>query len=207
MADWTDPTARVSVRLEWALSGRDIQWLQKELEERGAPNSTYSSVYRYVKGSVEPPLDWLRTAADVLEVRAPWLAFAQGQPTEGVEEGMKKIGGELAKLGTRMRTLVRGGLGAQEVPINALGAVNDLTLEYLVAVERGREAPGEGLQEVAKAIAAPIRSLRHDPASLDPSKYGHYVITVAEALRYLLADEPGVSSGAHTPTSDPGEKQ
>lgn len=191
MADRSDPTARVSARLDRALGGRDIRWLQKELEGRGAPNSTYSSVYRYVRGRVEPPLDWIRSAADVLGVRAPWLAFGQGQPTEelrGVAEGLVEA---FRRMGTNLQAIMREGLGAQEVPPDALEAVGDLTLNFIVAVGRGREAAdGSQHREVAEAIAAPLRSLGHDPAGLSPSKYGHYVITVAEALRYLLADDP-----------------
>ena len=94
-------------------------------------------------------------------------------------------------MGMRIREIVRKGLGAQEVPPDVFDAVDTLTLDYIVAVGRGREAMnGTQHREVAEAIAAPIRSLGHDPASLSPSRYGYYVITVAEALRYLLADDP-----------------
>ena len=173
----------------------------------GRAGESYRAVLTYMNGESEPSLDWLRKAADVLAVRESWLTCGQGWPTEEVEESSKRLAEAFGKLGTGIRGVVRKALGAQDLSGPAIAVVMDLTMEYMVAVGRGHGAIDQEHQEVAEAIAAPIRRLGHEPARLPPSKYGHYVITVAEALRYLLADEPEVSLRAHTTTSDPGEDQ
>ena len=183
---------------------------QRAMGERltgGRAGDSYRAVLNYMNGDSEPSLDWLRKAADVLAVRESWLTCGQGWPTEELEESSKRLAEAFGKLGTGIRGVVRKALGTQDVPEPAIAVVMDLTMEYMVAVGRGHGAIDREHEDVAKAIAAPIRRLGHEPASLPPSKYGHYVITVAEALRYLLADEPEVSLRAHTTTSDAGEKQ
>ena len=79
MTDTNTTAARIGVRLREALGGKPVQDFQQELEAAGVANSTYSSVYRYVKGRVVPPLDWLQSAALILGVPLAWLAFGDGE--------------------------------------------------------------------------------------------------------------------------------
>ena len=49
------------------------------MDESGVTGSGYSTVYRYLKGEAEPPRDFLSAAAELLKVRAAWLAFGDGE--------------------------------------------------------------------------------------------------------------------------------
>ncbi len=73
-------------RLRW-----DIQTLRHRVsdlseEAEGKVRGVgYSSVYGYVKGAVpDPPLSFLRLAAEALGVREAWLAFGDGERSESV---------------------------------------------------------------------------------------------------------------------------
>jgi len=68
-------------RLHW-----DIQTLKNRVSDlsEGAEGKVrgvgYSSVYGYVKGAIpDPPLSFLRLAAEALGVREAWLAFEDGE--------------------------------------------------------------------------------------------------------------------------------
>lgn len=186
----------VSTRLKGALQerGESIRGLHRALKEEGIRGArAYASIHAYVSGDVtEPPLDFLRAAAAYLGYRVAWLAFGDGLPTEEMQSEIERFG---KVAGTRdawerLSGRMRIALGQQEVSHIALDHVHRLTMEYVVSVGRGDEMPdGSQHEELATAVAAPIRELGHDPAELAPAKYSHYVITVAEALRYLLADE------------------
>ena len=73
-------------RLHW-----DIQTLKNRVsdlseEAEGKVRGVgYSSVYGYVKGAIpDPPLSFLRLAAEALGVREAWLAFEDGERSEAV---------------------------------------------------------------------------------------------------------------------------
>ena len=74
-------------RLKWRLekedwSTRHFQGLVKSEAEEGARGVSYASVYEYVEGKMEPPISFLRAAANVLHVRTAWLAFGEEPMTE-----------------------------------------------------------------------------------------------------------------------------
>lgn len=87
--------ATVAERLQQALhqwnpgTGREpsIRQFQQELEMRsGVRGTTYASVHSYFSGRApSPPLSFLEAAADILGVRAAWLAFDDGEMTEELE--------------------------------------------------------------------------------------------------------------------------
>ena len=78
----------VSVRLKDALDrkGENIAWLQKAIEGKSDRGKSYASVHAYVTGHTskdeplrtEPPLEFLRAAASVLEVPEAWLITGYG---------------------------------------------------------------------------------------------------------------------------------
>lgn len=88
-------TEGIGARLELALARRPIRWLEREMAARGE-RVGYSTVYRYVKGQVVPPIRWLQEAAEVLGVREPWLILDFGSVTDseealGREEDRRKV--------------------------------------------------------------------------------------------------------------------
>lgn len=86
--------AAVAARLSQLMkaSGVTVRELQARLEAEGVEGSKYSNVRRYVagEGKSPPPLEWLDAAARGLRARAAWLAFGDGEPTEGEEGALRE---------------------------------------------------------------------------------------------------------------------
>jgi transcriptional regulator with XRE-family HTH domain len=55
--------------------------LHLELHEEGVRGSSYASVHGYLNGRADPPLEFLLSTADALDVSPAWLIQASGQPT------------------------------------------------------------------------------------------------------------------------------
>ena len=81
----------ISERLKKELKARTpamtTRQLQKEVEKeagKGTRGTSYASVYEYVegKGKAEPPLSFLRPAAEVLGIRLEFLISGEGPQTE-----------------------------------------------------------------------------------------------------------------------------
>ena len=75
-------------RLAWAVERfkrqgrhRGIGLLILKLRERGTQGASYPSINSYLRDKVDPPLDFIEAAADILGVRSGWLAFGDGAPT------------------------------------------------------------------------------------------------------------------------------
>jgi len=49
-----------------------------------------SSVQAYLNGSVTPSLSWVDAASEILDVRAAWLAFGGGFPTEAEQAAIRR---------------------------------------------------------------------------------------------------------------------
>ena len=64
---------------------------------KGVKGATYPSIGSYLDGSTEPPVTFLRAAAPVLGVRAAWLAFGEGKPTEAQQAAHEVKTEELAE--------------------------------------------------------------------------------------------------------------
>lgn len=117
-------------RLRWAVERqptrgkeRGLRLFQRRMEERAkeirraghrAPDGTaLSSIQGYLAGGVEPSLAFVEEAARVLRVRAAWLAFGSGMPTEdeqaGAEEAVERLRGAV-------QSVIEPGLA----PLNAL---------------------------------------------------------------------------------------
>jgi hypothetical protein len=77
--------AEIGGRLRKALERQDHRSIRSfafALEETGVRGHTYSSVYDYVVGKVQPRPEWIATAAKILGVRAEWLASGEGEMTQ-----------------------------------------------------------------------------------------------------------------------------
>jgi hypothetical protein len=62
--------------------GRGIKAFQQEMKARGVPGSSYPMVHRYLKNAAVPPIPFVTAAAELLGVRASWLTYGDGEPTD-----------------------------------------------------------------------------------------------------------------------------
>ncbi len=62
-----------------------IRAFQGEMKRRDVPGASYPTIHRYLKDETSPTLDFLHSAAEVLDVRAAWLATGEGTPTERID--------------------------------------------------------------------------------------------------------------------------
>lgn len=90
-------TQSVSERLRDALERREknMSWLHEQVKDSGVRGSSYGSVYAYVTGEAktEPPLEFLREAADALKVPLAYLVTGD----EPVTEEEAEVGGIAGK--------------------------------------------------------------------------------------------------------------
>ncbi len=102
--------ASVSTRLRRALGHADmtIRRLQMAIPE-SVKGHSYASVHSYVKRDVDPPLEFLRAAAKVLDVRESWLVSGQGEMTETEERAREGWSPELqAKITEELKFFTEG---------------------------------------------------------------------------------------------------
>ncbi len=85
-------------RLRWAIDQqppegrqRGLRLFQRRLTAThpGLDGTALSSVQAYLNGSVTPSLAWVDAASGILAVRAAWLAFGGGFPTEAEQAAMR----------------------------------------------------------------------------------------------------------------------
>jgi hypothetical protein len=114
-------------RLQWAIDRqprqgrgeRGLRLFQRRLARsaEGNPNvqgTSLSTIQTYLRGNAEPSPAWVELAALLLAVRAPWLAWGAGAPTEEEEAGRR---GEPEPELARISTIVYRALGIPtEIP-------------------------------------------------------------------------------------------
>lgn len=85
---------RLRVAMEQGPRPMGARPLAKELQRRfpGMRGTSYGGVRQYAEGKViSPRIELLRALADVLEVRADWLAFGEGEMTEDADLRRKAL--------------------------------------------------------------------------------------------------------------------
>ena len=77
----------VGNRLREALKMRDmsIRAFQAEMKQRDVSGASYPTIHRYLKDETSPTLNFLHSAAAVLDVRAAWLATGEGTATDRID--------------------------------------------------------------------------------------------------------------------------
>src|SRR5690554_2618881 len=98
-------TAGERLRKALALAGIGVREFQRRMEARGVKGSSYANLHRYLSGE-EPSLDFIRHAADVLGVRAAWLALDDGAPTVEEEEARRRASAASVAMDEPMRRIV-----------------------------------------------------------------------------------------------------
>ena len=96
------------------------------------------------------------------------------------------------EFGEQTEAALREGLGRDPLP-NAFDTALHCMWDYFRTVAPGKIGPNLA-RKVGEAIAAPVTKLGLDPTDFPHESYDHYVTTVAESLRYLIA-EMGDSEG------------
>lgn len=66
----------IGKRLRWAIERRtSIRKFQQTMERGGLRGSTGTAINRYLQDGTEPSIEWLRAAAEELDVSLVWLAL------------------------------------------------------------------------------------------------------------------------------------
>lgn len=88
-------------RLRWAMDQqrpegrrRGVRLFQRRISAKrykDVPGTSLSAIQTYLRGA-EPARPFIAAAADVLKVRAAWLAFGEGAPTQAEEAARREAG-------------------------------------------------------------------------------------------------------------------
>jgi hypothetical protein len=193
--------------------------------------TSYGGVRQYAENKVKRPrVELLRAMADMLGVRGDWLAFGDGEPTEHLDY-WRRAARSLAESGMtpekgappaeRLRDAVREALGRQSpyggqveesmppwVPM-----LSPVWFELVNADAKARPAGvGVTLEDVTnleraigEALAAPLRAIRVDAASLTERDLTRYVVSMIPALLSVAARRKVHIDDATRPAPRAGE--
>lgn len=142
------------------------------------PGTSRAMLQQYLSGAVEPPLAFLRAAADLLNVRPAWLGFGEAPMIAEVSE----------EDAARADNLLDDMLPAwDELPDAVRQGMIELAdqLRYVDAVEGG---PDEGVARLADAVLAPLVLFNAYRLRLTPDVLRRYYIG-AHSLLSALWDE------------------
>lgn len=187
---WTPPDGkRASIR-EFAA----------QLKKRGAPGRARQTIHSYLSDDAEPSLEFFREAADVLDVRAEWLALGSGAMTEEEERAREDVEvasrasaarrkhGTLALQHAVLTALGRGSPPPPEQPegLEDTGGDSEQAVEWREAVDRAFRS--RRIHPWTGPLADVLR--RFQPSSTEPVRLpfgsGVAVEEIAEALRAPL---------------------
>lgn len=189
-------------RLRWAIDqqqpegkSRGVGLLISRLKEHGALGANYPSINSYLSDKVEPPLAFVREAANALGVRVEWLAFGVGKPTEAEEAARR------ADLDTFRELLGKAVPEIKQLDGAVEAALTDLTLRsFRLMVESGaanvEQVEESGLGAVLAATAAawwalalmPVTGVGEGarPIRADPRQFSSYALAALHAFSLAL---------------------
>lgn len=194
----------IAQRLQDALrrSGSDKKAFAADMRSRLGDRGgvSYPTVLGYFDGSALPSVEWLTAAADILDVRAAWLAFGDGAMTQEQQDRLTmrpegdSVDDEAARVTLRVENQVRAAFGLDGIGIRfskpdpAFGA---LMLAFEIADTTVPVAGDEPewlsrcANDAVEAVLSPLYRLGLEPSALPIEAYVHYLTTVMEELRYL----------------------
>lgn len=202
------PVSGAGPRLHEELKDRGIsvRSFQRTLAATGIRGSSYSSLWSYLGGNVEPPLEVVREAAELLGLAEPWLATgagprtleeigadAKGGPGAG-DDFSRRLSEEIAKF---FPDLGEAGLRA-----DMLGWVwSRLSAGTFVSdPETGRDRSWRPLTDeeklgvarrITEAISTPLRLFGVDPGHMGNDRYAElYLAAMFQALVILRMGFP-----------------
>lgn len=174
---------RLSQKLEaTGESTRSFQQKVQAAAEEGTRGVSYASVYEYVNGQTDPPLSFLRVAAEVLGVKLAWLVTGEGPETPAApaeeshwdlfEDWMGQVfppylaASHHAREGLALLWWERVERVAQLEEISA--AREGDTTESTSAAELGRGEVGEHLaRQLGEALITPLEAMGCSSQNLD----------------------------------------
>ena len=159
---------------------------------RDVRGTSYSSVRAYERGEVEPPLEFLQAAADVLGVTAEWLGTGKGHQTPGqAEAAAHRERQRKAALSDKLWKLTQEVLESYtQLPGPALRVLQDLIFDLYYT--RGPEGFGVEWEGVWEGW---ITAVAEGPDLLIESHDVHAYLE--QHLGSILYDPPVSSYGEH----------
>lgn len=170
------------------------------MQQRGVAASTYPTIDTYLKGDSSPRLDFVREAAELLGVRAAWLAFEDGGKTEEEEKARQNV---QTGIGEPIRASTPGEMVAERFPM--YGVLSPWAREVIreavrrtaeAELRRGPHPPSEGIQREEHMRAAfhvgtvLSAALQYWPTGeLSDESRASYAATVAQGLMHLAPRE------------------
>lgn len=189
-------------RLRWAMDQqrpegrrRGLRLFQRKMERfENVPGTSLSAIQSYLRG-VEPTRPFIEAAAEVLKVRAAWLAFGEGAPTQA-EEAARREAGERPRWEVAAEEELRARLPWDSMNTASRAHAWDLWGLVLAAlpVPLPDHVSAEGTaewfardaaQRTARALTAPADALQvASPGA--PRERNTYITLVSQALFVLL---------------------
>ena len=201
-------------RFRQALKNADsIRAFHEEISDASkwgkVPGSSYSKIYRYLKGTDAPPLEFVEKAAEILGVRAAWLRSGEGEETE--EKEAARRAGERVTEGRSEEDEEDEALERVEVRINEIfplyaefppfvqamiwstvGIVADELVHRRGPVDYEKVdrdwAFVQATDIVAKSLYTPISLV--PPSLIDPDRFALYGVAICEALMHAVSPFP-----------------
>ncbi len=190
-------------RLRWAITQqppdgrrRGLRLFQRRLsaEAPRLDGTALSSIQAYLSGAVTPSLGWVEVASEILGVRAAWLAFGGGFPTD--EEQAEIEGVQAAPTGTVERNgKARDAVGDfvtsvlnEEFPVfwrlppAARRDLIDALARHVRRVVRRGESFHATFRRHVRYLEAPFSVTKVDPGTLDPADLALIVAGLVRAI-------------------------
>jgi hypothetical protein len=212
-------------RLRWAYDRqrpegrqRGLRLFQRKLSAKrykDVPGTSLSAIQSYLRG-VEPTRPFIEAAAEVLKVRAAWLAFGEGAPTQA-EEAARREAGERSRWEVRGEEEFRAHLPWDSMSTASRAHVWDvwgLVLadlpvplpDHVSGIGTAEWFARDAAQRTARAITAPADALQVTPPGGGGGReLNAYITLVSEALLVLLSNIQAEVSPDSEEEGDNGE--
>ena len=187
-----------------AMSTRQFQKAVEAEAGEGTRGTSYASVYEYVegKGTTEPPLSFLRPAAEVLGVRVEWLVSGRGYPTEEHAKAARtaaatvsaqiKIGDIFEITGSgpgpamlHRKVFKKLGRPLSDTPPPWLAGL----IEVWLQLSEGSDTDTNFEAMVVETVMGPLKRMGCDPVKMqDARRFDAYVFAVTPVMLMLAVE-------------------
>jgi hypothetical protein len=195
-------------RLRGAIERKEIsvREFHRKMKAKGIPGSSYPNIHRYLSDEVDAPLEFLRAAAEVLEVRAAFLALNDGAMTER-EQRAVELAADAAPLPSLGTVLAEHVPSFAHLPPLAQAAVIHTALRW-AAVDHPRFDPQSSEEEAAgaellaavavmDALSAPLEGWGIPFEGLGEQHRADYCMAMLHALTLAAPHEDEVPAEVH----------
>lgn len=166
----------IAERLEKAIAIRGLgkASFQREMERKGAPNSSVPAVYRYLRGDgATPSVEFLAAAADILKAPVSWLAFGIEERKSGVESPWPAAAHDIEVVDALIAK--EGGSGWQRDALlrfcHKLRDAEGVESPWLGMYKAGDPLSDHGLVELLKAALEKLKQWEQDRENARKSEF------------------------------------